>query len=142
MIKSWLNMWRNLFDFKGNTSRKEYWLACILNVPVMFIFIVPVGLIIRYFPISPEAMSVIYLILFHIPTVALYFRRANDANWKPLTALYMALVCPVISGFVVGLFPSVSKGEHLFPPFYSIIGKLFALLAGFCLYVGVLSIFI
>ncbi len=139
MIKCWLSMWRNMFNYRGTVSRKEYWSACILNIPAMFIFCVPFALILRNFPISAEVASAIFIILFHIPAVALYFRRANDANWKITTTIFMAVGCPVLSGCIVGAFPSIPKGT-LWPRFYSLTGKLFALSFGIFVYGGVLGI--
>lgn len=139
MLKAWLNMWRNMFNYTGTSSQKEYWLACILNLPAMFIFVIPFALILRNFPISPEVAIALFLIVFHIPTLSLYFRRANDANWKALTALYMAFICPIISGLIVGAFPSIPKGT-VWPRFYSITSKLFALSFGVFFYGGVLGI--
>lgn len=100
----------NIGNYSGTVSQKEYWFACILNVPAMFVFIVPFALILRNFSISPEVGSALFLIAFHVPALALYFRRANDVAWKPLTALFMAIVMPIVSGLIVGALPSVSKG--------------------------------
>lgn len=141
MLKIWLNTWKNIFNYRGTVTRKEYWLACIMNVPAMFVFAIPYALIIRNIPIPVDICIVPFFIIFLAPAVALYFRRANDANWKVLTALIMALGCPIISGLVVGVFPSVPKGAA-WPRFYSIIGKLFALSFILFFYGGALGIII
>ena len=139
MFKAWLNMWRNTFNYTGTATQKEYWLACILNVPIMYVLVIPFALIVKSFSISPEVASAIFLIAFHFPTLSLYFRRANDANWKTFTTLLLIIVTPIISGFIVGAFPSVPKGQR-WPRFYSLIGKLFALSCGLFLYGGFLGI--
>ena len=139
MLKNWLNIWKNIFNYSGTVSQKEYWLACIMNVPAMYIFIIPYALIMRNFPIPLEVIIVSFFVIFLAPSIALYFRRANDANWKALTALFMALGCPILSGLIVGAFPSVPKGVA-WPRFYSIIGKLFAASYGLFFYGGVLGI--
>ena len=137
MLKAWLNTWKNIFNYSGTVSRKEYWLACFMHVSAMFVFVIPYALIMRNLPISVEIVIVSFFILFLPPAVALYFRRANDANWKALTAVFMALGCPILSGLVVGAFPSVPKGVA-WPRFYSITSKLFALGYGLFFYGGFL----
>lgn len=138
MLKTWLNTWKNIFNYSGTVSRKEYWLACIMNVPAMFIFVIPYALIMSNFQISVEICVVSFFTIFLTPAVALYFRRANDANWNALTALFMALGCPILSGLIVGMFPSVPKGVA-WPRFYSITGKLFATSYGLFFYGGILG---
>lgn len=138
MLKAWLNIWKNIFNYKGTASQKEYWSACVMNIPAMFIFIIPYALILRNFSISVELCMVSFFIIFLIPAVALYFRRANDANWSVLTALLMAIVCPILSGLIVGVFPSIPKVTP-WPRFYAIIGKLFALSFGLFFYGGILG---
>ena len=138
MIKSWFDLWKNIFNYKGKTNRKQFWLATIANVIAMYVFAIPYALIIGNFRISTEICMGVFFAIILTPTVALYFRRANDANWKALTALFMALVCPITSGLIVGAFPSVPKGA-IWPRFYSITGKLFALSFGLSSYGGFLG---
>lgn len=139
MLKAWLNIWPNAFNYTGKVSRKDYWWACIVHIAAMFIFAIPCGLMLRFLPISAETGSALFLIAFNIPMVALYFRRANDANWKPITTLFMAIGTPILSSLVVGVFPSLPK-EAVWPRFYSVCGKLFALSFGLFFYGGVLGI--
>lgn len=139
MLKAWLNVWKNIFNYKGIVSRKEYWLACIMNVLAMYVFMVPYALILSTFPISADVCIGVFITVFLLPMVSLYFRRANDANWHLLTAIFMALVCPIISGLIVGAFPSIPKGAP-WPRFYSITSKLFALSFGLFFYGGVLGV--
>lgn len=116
-------------------SRKEYWLACIINVLAMCVFLIPYALFIIYLSLSVEIAIIIFLIIFLTPAFALYFRRANDANWSVLTALFMALMVPMGSGLIVGVFPSVPKGTS-WSRFYSTISKIFVLSYGLCFYGG------
>ena len=138
MLKAWFNIWKNIFNYRGIVSRKEYWLANIMNVLVMYVFVIPYALIFRVLTLSVEICVVSFFIIFFTPVISLYFRRANDANWSVPTAVFMALGCPVVSGIIVGIFPSVPKGTPQ-PRFYSIIGKLFALSFGPFFYGGVLG---
>ena len=81
-----------------------------MNILAMYVFVIPYALIMRMFPLSVEVVITSYFAIFLTPAVTLYFRRANDANWKVLTTLLMALGCPILSGLIVGVFPSVPKG--------------------------------
>jgi len=139
LLKAWLHTWKNIFNYSGIVSRKEYWLACIMNILAMFVFVIPYALIMRHLPISVGLGIVLFFIIFLTPAVALYFRRANDANWSVLTALFMALALPIVSGLIVGVFSSIPKGKP-WPQFYSIIGKIFALGYGLFFYGGFLGI--
>ena len=53
----------------------------------------------------------------------------------------LAICCPIISGFIVGAFPSVPK-EEKFSRLDSTIGKLFSLSFGLMLYGGLLGILV
>ena len=139
MFKAWLDMWKNTLNYTGTVTRKTYWLALITNVMALFVGVVPFALIAKLFTSNATLFATIYLTVAHLPALSLYFRRANDANWKMTTALFMAVACPILSGSIVGAFPSVPKGQ-LWPPVYSVTGKLFALSFGLFFYGGLLGI--
>ena len=48
MFKSWISMWKNAFNYTGTATRKDYWLALIMNVIVMYIGAIPCGLIAKF----------------------------------------------------------------------------------------------
>lgn len=139
MFKAWRDMWKNIFNYTGTVTRKNYWLALIMNVIAMYVAIVPFALIAKQFTSNATLMATIYLIAVHLPVLSLYFRRANDSNWKITTSIFMAIVCPALSGLIVGAFTSIPKNEY-WPPFYSITSKLFALSFGLFFYGGILGI--
>lgn len=107
MFKLWLNMWKNIFNFTEKATRKEFWIAAILNNVFIFIFVFPYGLILRNFDfISPIAAFVVMMVAFHLPLPALFFRRANDVGWKKITSVFLAIFLPAISAFLVGILPT------------------------------------
>lgn len=135
MIKSWLDLWKNIFNYKGKTKRKHFWLAIITNVFAMYIFMIPYALILRNFPVDSIIASVVFIVIMTVPVLAIYFRRANDACLRLGTTIYIALVAPIISGLFVGILPtdySTNKEKAL-------IGKAFALSYGLFFYGGVLG---
>ena len=136
MIKSWFDLWENIFNYKGKTNRKQFWLATIANIIAMYIFMIPYALILRKFPVDAIIASVVFIVIMTVPVLAIYFRRANDAGLRLGTTIYIALVAPIISGLFVGILPtdySTNKEKAL-------IGKAFALSYGLFFYGGVLGI--
>lgn len=138
MFRAWIHMWKNTFNYTATVTRKSYWSALIMNVIFMYIGVVPIALIAKLFTRDAILVATIYLTVVHLPALSLYFRRANDANWKITTSIFMAIGCPILSGIIVGIFPSIPKGNH-FPRLYSIPCKLFALSFAFFFYGLLLS---
>ena len=64
MIKPWIKMWKNTFNYKGTATRKEYWITLLLNILYMYVFIIPYALIIKVTGISVELAMSIYFITF------------------------------------------------------------------------------
>jgi len=136
MFKAWKEMWKNTFNFTGTVTRKGYWLALIMNVIVMYVVVVPYALVSIYITDNEAVVITIYLVAFHLPTLAIYFRRARGAGWKTGTAIYNAITIPVLSGLIVGaIFNSgtVTKG-------YSLVAKILALSFGLFFYGGVIGV--
>lgn len=136
MIKSWLDLWKNIFNYKGKTKRKQFWLATIANVIAMYVFVIPYALILRNFPVDSIIASVFFIAIMTVPVLAIYFRRANDAGLRLGTTVYIALVAPIISGLFVGVLPTAfSTNKEL-----ALVGKVFALSYGLFSYGGVLGV--
>ena len=136
MFKAWKDMWKNTFNYTGTVTCKDYWLALIMNVIVMYVGVVPYALIAKNITDNVAVVVTIYLVAIHLPTLAIYFRRARSAGWKTGTAIYLAIITPIISGLIVGMILNcrvVSKG-------YSMISKIFALSFGLFFYGGVLGL--
>lgn len=135
MIKCWINMWKNIFNYLGTATRRDFWLAICMNVIAMYAIAVPCGLICRWIGANVDLVIIIYLAIFHLPVLSLYFRRARSAGWKFITSLYFAVVLPVFSGLMVGFINkarAVKCGEAL-------VGKLLALGFGLFFYGSVIN---
>ncbi len=136
MIKSWLLLWKNTFNYKGETSIKTYWLSLIANVIAMYILVFPYALIFaliaKYFTVDFDGvlMSIPYLVVVHLPVLSIYFRRTNDVGWRISTTIYLAIVIPVFSGIIVGILPA----NTITNKFGSLILKTLALGFGWFLY--------
>lgn len=134
MFKAWINMWKNTFNYTGTVTRKDYWLALIMNVIAMYVLLIPYALVTIYITDNLPVAATIYLVVFNLPALSIYFRRARDAEWKTGTAIYTAITLPIISGLIVGMpiKAEYSKGD-------SLTLKILALSAAISLYSGVLS---
>ena len=116
MLKAWLSMWKKTFCFTGKATRKEYWLALIMNVIAMYVAIVPYALLAKCITDNWMLVSAVYLIAVHLPVFSLYFRRARDAGWKMGTALYTAVTLPGIGALILGAIShcgSMGKGKSV-----------------------------
>lgn len=136
MIKAWTSMWKNTFNFTGTVTRKGYWLALIMNVIVMYAGAIPYALVAFNITDNVTAIVTIYIVIFHLPVLALYFRRARNTGWKTGTAVYNFVIIPILSGLIVGILSdrgTIRKG-------YSFIAKTIALSFGLFFYGGVLGL--
>ena len=109
MIKAWLSMWKNAFNFSGTATRKEYWLALIMNYFVILVGTIPYALLLKLVITdlsSVAVMSVLYVIALSIPAVSLYFRRARHAGWTLRTTLFCTVLLPGFSPLLVGVITS------------------------------------
>ena len=114
MIKSWLDMWKNIFNYKGTVSRRDYWLALVANVIFMYAAAIPYALIAKCITDNVTLVIVIFLIAVHLPVFALYSRRARSAGWSVFTTIYLTVTIPVLSGLLVGFISdckAVGKGQ-------------------------------
>lgn len=134
MVKAWLKLWRNTFNYTGTATCREYWLGLIMNVIAMYVGVLPCALLIKLVG-NIDVLIIAYIVFMQLPAFSIYFRRARGAGWKMGTAVYLAIVTPGISGLIVGMITQpvvVSKGQ-------SLMLKLCALGFGLFFYGGVLG---
>ena len=77
MIKEYVLFWEKTFDFKGKSSRREYWLAVLAN---FFIYLVLIFL--SKFSIAFYNLFIFYFYLQVVPNLSIQIRRARDAGKK------------------------------------------------------------
>ena len=137
-----LKLWARIFDYKGKSSRKEYWFAFILeavlfalaffNVTLSFI---PIK-VIHYFFLILALLIFLYLGLSIIPWISLTVRRLRDGGKSAWWALLMLIVgignvivlfiCMTASAIVIGAVcvygppedydPSLNEPEVVYGP--------------------------
>ena len=87
MIDAYKKLWTKAFDFRGRSTRPDYWWAALANLLVSYVL-----LALGYF--VSEAFSAIYsLYIFAaiIPGLSLCIRRVNDAG-KRWTWIFINLI--------------------------------------------------
>ena len=74
IFSSYLNFWLNFADFKGDTSRKDWWYVQLANLIITFIT----------FPLAASIGINIYGIISLLPQIAIDLRRLNNfgKDWK------------------------------------------------------------
>lgn len=97
MIKAYKQFWKKYFNFKGVSTRSEYWWVFLINSLIGLVFIVAFGgaafLAGMATGHGPKAVGIaaiiglviamVYYIATIIPTISLHFRRYRDAGVTP-----------------------------------------------------------
>lgn len=93
MIDAYVEMWKRFAEFKGRTSRSNYWFAFLMN------FIVSLVLSVLFSVTDSGIFNVllsIYSLAVFIPSLAMNVRRMHDIN-KSGWWILISLV-PVVGG--------------------------------------------
>ena len=76
MIDAYKHFWTKAFDFKGKTSRKDYWFAILANFLVLLIYsffiLLPSSLINEFFYLLMSSIYFLYFI-----RIAIYLSKTN-----------------------------------------------------------------
>ena len=115
MVKSFLLLWKNIFNYTGRCGRKDYWLGLIANVIFMYIAAIPYALITAFLGVPLPVMVTLFLIIIHLPALSAYVRRANDINMKLGDMLLVGLAVPLIGAIIVGMIGSLANDGKKYP---------------------------
>ena len=94
MIEAYKKFWTNFFNFKGRSTRSDYWYVVLANFIIGFIIGVFVGLVPKL-----AFLSTLYAIATFIPSLAVAVRRYHDVNKSGWNHLW--LFVPIIGYIVV-----------------------------------------
>ncbi|MBR4200590.1 MAG: DUF805 domain-containing protein [Oscillospiraceae bacterium] len=103
-VKAFLRMLANFSDFKGRTSRNEYWWAFLGN----FILSLIVGVICGLLGTFGTILSWIFSIALLVPGLAISVRRLHDTNRSGL----WLLLCLTGIGSIVILVFEILEGDE------------------------------
>ena len=100
----------------------------------MYLGIIPYTLVLRNIPaINPGLAITVYMIIMHVPVLALYVRRCNDMKLKKTSILFLSITLPIISAIIFGVFPTYKatdkndSGLHSAPMLANLLALSFAL---------------
>ena len=125
-------LWAGIFDYKGTSTRKEYWFAflfhAILGILAFICMLISVGIfflqdfldayilltIVHYILLVPAVLIFLYLLISIVPWIALTVRRLRDAGksgWWTFLLLFVGIghiillfLCALGSGIAGGVF--------------------------------------
>ena len=92
MIDAYKKLWTKAFDFRGRSTRADYWWGALANVLVSYVIFA-----LGYF-VAEALLAIYYLYIFAalIPGLSLAIRRVNDAG-KRWTWIFINLI-PLVGG--------------------------------------------
>lgn len=102
MMYYYTSFWKRYFDFKGTSTRKEYWIPMIINYLILFILLMGIFLTKDVSEVLFNTMIPIltlFGVVIVIPSIAIHFRRFHDAGRKD-TMLIVYYIFSVISGIM------------------------------------------
>ena len=116
MIKAYIDFWKRAFDFRGRSTRPDYWWVYLINVIINTILVVGFVLIPFFSSVSNDpailndSAEIQKMILKHmspimifgliilIPQLSLQFRRLRDAGIHPAWGLLSCMgLVPVLT---------------------------------------------
>lgn len=81
----YFSYWENAFNFKGRTSRGDYWIVVLINV----IITIPL--------IFVRILLLVWCIITFIPSTAMMARRLRDAGFSPYNLIWYNIVSLIIT---------------------------------------------
>ena len=105
-MRSFILMWKRMFDFKGTTSIGEFWIGLIVNFIVSIVLFSVLAQSLEF-----ETLSVVYLVyfvLFLFASLSMVVRRIRDADRSVANLLWVFV--PVL-GEIIIFFILISKSR-------------------------------
>lgn len=99
-MESFKKMFINYFNFEDRTTRKDFWVAILMNIVVSFVLSLIVGFVAKVTKLKIyDIFAAIYALILLIPCLAQAVRRMHDVN-KSGWYLLMDII-PVIGWILV-----------------------------------------
>ena len=115
-MRFYKDFWKRAFDFKGITSRRDYWLTVLINaligIPLEWI-----TLFTRYTGSGVEefTMGTLFAFLLIVPNLAMMVRRFHDINKSGIYCLLNLI--PFVGTFIVFIM-MLFRSKHVGNPWY------------------------
>lgn len=117
-MNTYITFWKRAFDFKGRTSRKDFWITYGINIIVSFLISF---LLVGAFNYGSDALlygveifASLFSIVILVPSLSILIRRLHDTN-RSGWWYFIALV-PVVGGIVLLVFtllPGVEPNNYV-----------------------------
>lgn len=105
-MKQYFNYFKNYINFKGTSTRSDFWIVYLLNSLIVYLLQK-----ITYSGIG-DKLSLLFLALIIIPSISLFVRRLRDINKSPWWALLLLVpLIGIIYMFIIALIPSSKKNN-------------------------------
>lgn len=112
MLDSYKRFWKNYANFKGRSTRADYWWVVLANFLIGFVLGFIAGLIPDLAGVT-GIITTLYSLASIIPTLALIVRRMHDINRSGWA--YLFCLIPLVGFIVVLVFlctPSVDENNR------------------------------
>lgn len=95
-MQEYVNMWKRFADFSGTATRRDYWMAVLINAIAGIAIEVLANVTLNDIIII---LSYIYMLAAIVPGLAIAVRRLRDAGrlWTNLLWVFVPLVGPIIT---------------------------------------------
>lgn len=101
-MNAYRSFWRRYFDFKGHSTRKEYWVPTLVNIVIMAILLVLIyassSSKLVWLVNTLSGIVLIFVIAMIIPQIAVQVRRLHDINRKGFL-VYLNLIVEIVGTF-------------------------------------------
>lgn len=146
MIRAYIDYWKRALDFKGRTSRKDFWYAFIMDIIFLIIILFVVGVYAIFNMLSDEMFDrifdqifIIYIVITFLPHTSMMVRRFHDINRSGIFVLLFGVItfCMDIYQFCILKLPieNYIQDGHPYINVYTVVTLIiyFALLFVFCI---------
>ncbi len=115
MWNAFISLWRNIFDYRGRTTVKEYWLAVLMTYISLMIGAFLLGKLVKVLDIGrfiePLAVLGVYSFIILIPLVAMFVRRMRDTGLSKAIIICVNICMPFFGGIYLACLNSDNTTE-------------------------------
>lgn len=106
-MRSYIFMWKRMFDFKGTTTVGEFWVSILFNIIVSIALTYATGMLSESLE-NAYFILPIYSFLTILPIFSMTIRRIRDADRSPANILWLFI--PLL-GWLILLMVLLSKSR-------------------------------
>ena len=102
MIQAYKNFWKQAFNYKGVSTRKEYWLVALVNALIGLVLGILIGIAVGMNEVNISlgiaVLSLFYCLAVLVPSMPLGVRRLRDAgfHWAFMFFYFVPYIGPLV----------------------------------------------